>query len=100
MTGRILRDTAGEKCLLVIHGVVARGLAPRLELIFPVSIVRKKMYMSKVYTAEKNLGWDCLISTLKEHLCGAMGHLLIFTTGQNTNQTTFTIRTAFILLVY
>ena len=93
-------DTAGERCLLVIHGVVVRVLAPLLELIFPVSIARKKMFMSKIYTAEKNLGWDCLISTLKGHLCGAMGHLLIFSTGRNTNQTTFAIRIAFILSAY
>ena len=44
------------------------------------------------------LGWGCLILTLKGHLCGAMEHLLTFTTGRNTSQTTFEMKTVFTLL--
>ena len=100
MTGLILMDTAGKRCLLVIHGLVARIPAPHLELIFPAFIARKKTCMSKVYMAEKCLGWVCLIWTLKGHLCGAMGRLLIFTTGKCINQTTFRISIALKLSVY
>ncbi len=56
------------------------------------------MYIYKVYTAENSLGWASLISTPKENLYGAMVHLLTSISGQKTNQTTFTMRTAFILL--
>lgn len=55
--------------------------------------------MFKVCTAANTPGWACPISTPKERLCGAMGHLLTSNTGQVTNQTTLTIRTVFILLV-
>ncbi len=57
------------------------------------------MYIYKVYTAENSLGWASLISTLKGHLCGAIEHRLTSISGQNTSQTTFTMRTVFILLV-
>ena len=98
MTGPILRDTVTERCLPVIRGVAARGNVPHLELIFPVFIVRKKTFISKVYTVEKILGWASLISILRGHSCGAMEHRLTFITGRNTSQTTFIVRTVSILL--
>ncbi len=57
MTGPIIGDTATVKYLLVIHGVAARGHALHLEQIFPAFTVKKRMFMSKVYTEEKILGW-------------------------------------------
>ena len=99
MTGRISMAIATVKHHPAIHGVAAKGHALRWELIFQVSTVRRKMCIFKVYMAENSHGWACLTLTLKEHLCGAMEHLLTFTTGRDTNQTTFTIRTVFILLV-
>ena len=98
MTGPILRDTVIERCLPVIRGVAAEGHVLHLELIFPVSTVRKKMFTFKVYTVENTLGWASLISTLKEHSYGATEHRLTFITGRNTSQTTFMTRTVFILL--
>ena len=56
MTGPILKVIATGRCLPAILGVTARGHAPHLELISPVSTARKKMYMSKVYTVGNILG--------------------------------------------
>jgi len=98
MTGPISKDIATGKYLPVIHGVVAKGPALHWEQIFQVSTAKKKTYTFRVYTVESTLGWACLISTLKGHLCGAMEHLLTFTTGRNTSQTTFTMKTVFTLL--
>ncbi len=56
------------------------------------------MCIYKVCTAGNILGWGSLISTLKEHSCGATEHRLTSITGRNTSQTTFTTRTVFILL--
>ena len=92
MTGPISKDIATEKYLHLIRGLVAKGPALHWELTFQVSTVRKKTRMFKVYTVERTLGWACRISSLKEHLCGAMEHLVTFITGQNTSQTTFTMR--------
>ena len=74
-------------------GVEARENALLWELIFQVSTAKRKMSMSKTYTAENMLGWACLISTLKGRLFGAMEHRLTFITGQSTNQTTFAMKT-------
>ena len=98
MIGPISKDIATEKYLHAIRGVVAKEPALHWELIFQVSTVRKKTCIFKVYTVERTLGWACRISTLKEHLCGAMEHLLTFITGQNTSQTTFTMKIVFTLL--
>ena len=96
MTGPILKDIVTEKYLLVIRGVTARVNVLHLEQIFPAFIVRKRMFISRVYTAERILGWAYLISTLKGHSFGATEHHLTSITGQNTNQTTFTIKIVFI----
>ena len=61
MAGPISKAIATEKYLPVIHGVTAREHALHLEPIFPVFTVRKKMYISKVYTVENTLGWASLI---------------------------------------
>ena len=74
------------------RGVEARENALLWELIFQVSTAKRKMSMSKTYTAENMLGWACLISTLKGRLFGAMEHRLTFITGQSTNQTTFAMK--------
>ena len=74
------------------RGVEARENALLWELIFQVSTAKRKMAMSKTYTAENMLGWACLISTLKGRLFGAMEHRLTFITGQSTNQTTFAMK--------
>ena len=99
MTGRISKAIATESHLPVIHGVEAKGHALHWELIFQVSTTKRKMFMCKVFTAANSLGWACLIATLKEHLCGVMEHHMTSITGQMGNQTTWTTRTAFILLV-
>jgi len=98
MTGPISKDIATGKYLPVIRGVVAKGPALHWELIYQVSTVRKKTCMFRVYMVGNTLGWACLISTLKGHLCGAMEHLLTFITGRNTNQTTFEMKIVFTLL--
>ncbi len=100
MTGPILEDIATEKFPLVILGKAAKKHVPHLVQISLASIVKKKMYMSKVYTEENTLGWVSQIITLKGHFCGVMEHLLTSITGRKINQTTSTIRTVFILLVY
>ena len=79
----------------MIRGEIARENALHWEPIFPVSTVKKKMSTCNIYTVENALGWACLISTLKERLFGAMGHLLTSITGQGTNQTTFTMKIVF-----
>lgn len=98
MTGRISKDIATVKYLPVIRGVAAKGHALFWELIFLVSTAKRKMFMFKIYTAANGLGWACLTSTLKEHLCGVMGYHMISIIGQRGNQTTSTTRTAFIPL--
>lgn len=57
------------------------------------------MFTFKVYTVGNILGWASPMSTLKEHLSGAMGHRLTSIIGRQTNQTTFTMKTVFIHLV-
>ena len=99
-SGTILMDTATEKYLRVIRGVAAKGHALHSEPIFLASIVRKRMFMSKVYTTESILGWASLISTQKEHLFGVMEHRLTSIIGRIANQTTFTMRIVFMFLVY
>ena len=99
VTGYILMDIATEKYLPVIRGLTARVHAQHWELISPAFIVKRKMFMFKIYTAGNILGWGSLISTLKGHLCGAMEHHLTFFIGRNTNQITSTTRTVFIHLV-
>ena len=56
MAGPISKDFATEKYLLAIRGVTVRGRVLRWEPISQVFTVRKKTYMSKVYTAEIFLG--------------------------------------------
>jgi len=99
MTGRISKDIAIVKYRPVIRGVAAKGRALFWELIFLVSTAKRKMFMFKIYMAASSLGWACLTSTLKEHLCGVTGHHMISIIGQRGNQTTSTMRTAFIPLV-
>ena len=99
MTGHILMDIATEKYLPVIHGLTARVHAQHWELISLAFIIKRKMFMFKVYMAGNIPGWDSLISTLKGHLFGAMEHHLTFIIGRNTNQITFATRTVFIHLV-
>ena len=61
MTGNISMDIATEKYLPVIHGAMAREHAQPWELIFRVSIVKRKMFLFKVYMVESILGWGSLI---------------------------------------
>ena len=56
MAGPISKAIATDKYLLVIHGATARALVLHWEPIFQVFTVRKKMYISRVFTAEKILG--------------------------------------------
>ena len=100
MTGPFSKDIATEKYPLVIRGAAVRGHVLHWEPISPVFTVKKKMYISKVFTAENSLGWASLISTLKGNLCGAMEHRLTSITGRSTSQITSTMRTVFILLVF
>ena len=58
MTGPISTDIATEKYLRVTRGVVAKEHVPHWGLTFPVFTIRKKMFTSKVFTAENTLGWD------------------------------------------
>ena len=88
MTGRISKDTATVKYLPVIHGVAAKGHALLWGLTFPVFAAKRKMFMFKIYTAENGLGWVCLISTQKEHLCGVMEHHMTSIIGQRSSQAT------------
>ena len=98
MTGHILKDTATKKFLHVIRGVAAKGHALQWEPIFPVFIVRKRMFMSRIFMVGNILGWASPISTLKGHSCGATEHHLTSNTGRNTSQTTFTTKIVYILL--
>jgi len=100
MTGLISKDIATVKNRPVTRGVAAKGHALLWELIFPVSTAKRKMFMFKIYTAANSLGWACLTSTLKEHLCGVMGLHMTSIIGQTGNQTTSTTKTAFMLLVF
>ena len=92
--GSISMDIVTGKYLLVIRGPTARVHAQPWGLIFPVSTVKKKMFMFKVYMMGSILG-----SELKGNLYGAMEHRTTSITGRNTSQTTFTMRTVFIRLV-
>ena len=77
MTGNISMDIATEKYLPVIHGTMAREHAKPWGLIFQVSIVKRKMFLFKVYMVESILGWGSLIpnlKVLKGTLLGAMEH--------------------------
>ena len=94
-----MRDIATAKYLHVIRGVEAKEHVPHLELIFLASTARKRMCMFKVYMVVNSLGWACLTSTRKGLLSGVTGHLWTSFTGRKINQTTFTIRIVFILLV-
>ena len=94
-----MRDIATAKYLYVIRGVEAKEHVPHLELIFPASTARKRMCMFKVYRVVNSLGWACLTSTQKGLLCGVTEHLWTSITGRKINQTTFTIRIVFMLLV-
>ena len=99
LAGPILKDTVTDEWLPVTHGVAARGHVQHWELTSPVSIAKKKMSMSKVYTVGNTLGWASRMSTLKGHLCGAMAQHSTSITGQNINQMILVTRIVFILLV-
>ena len=92
-------DIATEKYLPVIHGAMAREHAKPWELIFQVSIVKRKMFLFKVYMVESILGLGSLIPNLKGTLLGAMEHHLTSIFGRNTNRKNHINRTVFIHLV-
>ena len=92
-------DIATEKYLPVIHGAMAREHAQPWELIFQVSIVKRKMFLFKVYMVESILGLGSLIPNLKGTLLGAMEHHLTSIFGRNTNRKNHINRTVFIHLV-
>ena len=92
-------DIATEKYLPVIHGAMAREHAKPWELIFQVSIVKRKMFLFKVYMVESILGLGSLIPNLKGTLHGAMEHHLTSIFGRNTNRKNHINRTVFIHLV-
>ncbi len=100
MTGPTLKGIATERSLRAILGATVRGHALHLELTYPVSTARKKMFTSNIYTVVNILGWASPISTLKEHSCGAMEHHLTSLSGRETNQIIFAMRIVFILLLY
>ena len=54
-------DIVTGKYLRVIRGPTARVHAQPWGLIFPVSKVKKRMFMFKVYMAGSILGWGSLI---------------------------------------
>ena len=95
VTGPILTGIATGGCPLAIRGVTAREGVQHWELIFPVSIAKMKMCTFKTYTVENVVGWVFLTSTQKGRSFGATAHLLISGTGQNTNQITSAMKTAF-----
>lgn len=98
MTGPILTGTATGRYPLATRGVTARECVQHWELIFPVSIAKRKMCTFKTYTVGNVVGWVFLTSTQKGRSFGATPHLLISVTGQNTNQITSVMKTAFTLL--
>ena len=96
--GLISVDIATEKYILVIRGPTAKLRVPAWELVFPVSIIKKRTFMFKAFTAVNILGWGSLISTLKENFCGAMELRLTSNTGRNISQTDHLIKIVFIRL--
>ena len=100
ITGGTSEDTATKEYRPAIHGATARVSARYWGPIFPVSTAKRKMYLHNPYTVEKMAGLVCPTSTAKERLFGVTGLGWTSLIGPRVNQTTFTMKIVYTLLVF